>query len=370
MPRLLDFSIQQKAFSDATNLDDLRKAADGFKNAIATISKQAATTAEGAIAQATLRAALPPIAAADASVTQLLQQLDGGYATVKKARDNLRDGANGLTGLSRLQKDLSTLGIKITGTPLATILDVDKLDSTQDDNLRAICSGTPNLPEGLDQEQAVIHCIAATSPGFARMKALIDLFDAWSATPPALIRLVTDLATRAKKVMTLPPQVNFVDVTSLRQALSELIQDAIPSKRHLEYNWVLPFKSGVIGIGDGSLASFGLPDRLTLTANTEIDLLQINQTPKFQISGTLGGFSVNIWKVADYAVVLEFHPFSFTAGSGSSPHFSADLSGVKIGGTLVFLTALAAYFQAQSGDPSGGVGDGQLPERSLHHSQR
>jgi hypothetical protein len=350
------FSTQQKAFSDAATPDDLRKAADGLKGAIATISAQASQTAETAIAQATLRAALPPIAAADANVTQLLQELDTGYAAVKQTRDTLRDGPN---GLEALQYQLTALGISITGTPLTTILNVDKLEPTQDSKLRAVCSGTPNLAEGLDQEQAVIHCMAALSPGFGRMAALVNLFDLWSNKPPALIRLVTELSLRTKTVMTLPPQINFVDVTSLRQALSELIQDAIPSKRHLEYSWDLHLNEGSpIPIGTGALASFLLPDKLTLKADTDIDLLQINQTPKFQVSGTLGGFGVDIWQKA---VVLKFHPFSFTAGSGTSPHFSANLSGVKIGAALAFLTALEVYFQAQSGDPSGGDADGLLP---------
>lgn len=249
------------------------------------------------------------------------------------------------------------LGVTITGTPLATILNVDKLDATQDQKLRAICSDTPNLPEGLDQEQAAIHCIAGLSTQFGRIMALLNLLEVWSDQPPALIRLVSGLGQRAKKVMTLPPQVNFVDVTSLRQALSELLQDVIPSKRHLEYAWDPPFNPGKIPIGN--LADFILPDKLKLAATTDIDLLQSDKAPQFQVSGTLGGFAVNIWQSA---VILEFHPFSFTAGSGSSAHFSADLKNVHIGAALAFLTALQIYFQAQSGDPSGGAGgDGLLP---------
>jgi hypothetical protein len=340
-----NLNAQKNAFTNATTPDDVKNAAEGLKNAIGNISTQSGQTAETAISQATLRAALPQIAGADASVTQLLQGLDSGYATVKQMRNTLRDSPNGLKGL---QDQLKQIGVTTTGTSLALILNVDT-----DQKIMAVCSGASVQDEGLAQEEAVIQCIAGMS-GFSRWKALIDLFDVWSAKPPALIRLVSELGLRAKKVMTLPAQVNFVDVAPLRQALSEIMRDAIPSKRHLEYTWELPFNGGSLPIG--GLADFILPDKLKLSAHTDIDLLKINQTPNFQVNGTLGGFKIEIWKKS---VTLDFHPFEFTAGSGSSPHFSADLKGVEISGFLVFLVVLAAYFQAQSGDPSGG--DGVLP---------
>jgi hypothetical protein len=344
-----------KTYSDASTLEDLRKATDNLNQAIGDISRQqgsayqAIAAAQDAITQATLRAALPPVAAADATVSQLLQEVDNGYSKLKQTRDTLRDGPKGLKGL---QKQLEGLGIKITGTPLERILDVPK-----DESLASVCSGTPERDEGLDQEQAAIHCIAGLSPGLQRFSALVGLFDAWSATPPALLRLVTDLNERAKQIMTLPPQVHFVDVTSLRQKMSDLLQDAAPTMRHLEYSWNLPLNTNEsIPIGS-KLALFELPDQLTLKATTDIDLLKPDQPPKFQIHGRLGGFKVNIW---DGAVILKFHPFVFTAGSGSSPHFAADLDGVEIGAALAFLTALAIYFQAQSGDSSSTSGDGVL----------
>jgi len=343
------WTARANAFADASSLDDLRKAADDLKQTIGDISTQAVADAENAITQAILRAALPPVAAADATVTQLLQVVDAGYAQVKQARDSLRDGP---AGLRWLQGQLQGFGITITGEPLETILNVSK-----DDGLSSVCGGTPDEPEGLDQEVAAVYCIAGLPPGLDRISVLVSLFDKWSDTRPALVRLITGLGQRAKQVMTLAPQVHFVDVTSLRQSLSELLQDAVPTMRHLEYSWDLPLNtSEYIPIGT-DLVKFELPDNLTLSAKTDIDLTKSDQAPKFEVNGRLGGFKVNIWKEA---VVLKFHPFVFTAGSGRSPHFSADLAGVEIGAALAFLTALAVYFQAQSGNPSADSGDGVL----------
>jgi hypothetical protein len=340
-------NAQKSSFAGASTPAEVAKAAEGLNSAIDDILAKSSQSVESAISQATLRAALPQISDVNASVDQLVQNLDSGYQAVKQMRDDLRD-----KGLQDLQNKLKNIGVTTPGTTLNLILNVDN-----DPNLVSACNGTPVENEGLDQEKAVISCIAKLSPGLSQLEALIVLFGVWSAKPPALVRLVTELGSRAKKVITLPTQANFIDVAPLRQALTEIIQDAVPSNRHLGYTWELPFNSGKMNIGDGSLAKFILPDKLTLDANTDIDLLKPAQTPKFQVNGRLGGFGVDIW---GESVILHFHPFTFSAGSGSSPHFSADLSSVDIGAKLVFLAVLAAYFQAESGDdPSGG--DGELP---------
>lgn len=334
---------QANAFTNAANRDDLRQAADQLKTAITALAARTVADAEKALTEAMLRSALPAIDAGEAVIDRLLTALDGGYSLLLPSREALR------TTLDQLQVKLeTTLGVRLTGGRLRDVANVDV-----DPALQTVCTSTGAETEGLKQEAATISCLKALPRGEGRLVAVLNLLQVWSDRDPAAIRLITGLSSRAKQLLSLPPQLQIVDVDELREKLSDLLQDVVPTRRHLAYSWDLPLNTGRLPIG--SLAEFILPDKLTLSATTDIDLLNPGKPPTFDVSGHLGGFAVDIFKKA---VVLHFKPFDFHSGSGRSSHFSADLEKVDIGGMLIFLTVLAAYFQAQSGDTptdDGGV---------------
>ncbi|MEE1611890.1 hypothetical protein [Microvirga sp. CF3016] len=337
---------QVSAFTGVANRDDLRNAADQLKTAIAGLAAQAVLDAENALTVAMLRSSLPAVAAGEDVITRVLAALDSGYPILLASRDALR------TTVDDLQQQLeNTLGIKLTGGRLRDAVNVDV-----DPALRTVCTGGDVETEGLKQEAATVHCLKQLGAGASRLDTVLNLLRVWSEKDPAFVRLISGLSSRAKQVLSLPPQLQIVDVDELRQNLHELLDDVIPTKRHLAYSWDLPLNVGrSIPIGAGGFAKFILPDKLTLSAATDIDLRQLDKAPTFDVSGRLGSFAIDI---ISGAVKLHFKPFEFHSGSGRSSHFSADLDHVEIGAMLAFLTILAAYFQAQSGETptdDGGV---------------
>src|SRR5262249_46173219 len=150
----------------------------------------------------------------------------------------------------------NTLGIRLTGGRLRNVVDVEV-----DPALRTVCKGPGAETEGLKQEASTINCLKGLAAGTSRLDAVLNLVQVWSARDPAAVRLVSGLSSRAKQLLSLPPQLQIVDVDELRRKLSELLQDVIPTKRHLDYSWDLPLsKDKKIPIGAGGFAQFILPD--------------------------------------------------------------------------------------------------------------
>jgi hypothetical protein len=323
-------------------LAELRKALDAIEAAKDTLSNLK-EFAEEVVLQSMLRAALPARQAAEVLLKRIIEVLARGYSDVLDARNKLRES------LDQLQADLAkNFRVTLPSGALRKIAEVEK-----DSSLDPICGPAPRNGDGLDLEAVVIQCMRGLS-GASQKDAALKLLTAWSRRAPALVRLTSDLGARITRTMALPPQFQILDLDDLRSQLNKLLGDIVPTRRTLEYDWTLPLPAGEdIAIGASKdVAKFVLPRSLKLWARTTIDLKEL-AAPKFEAEGKLDSFKVNILRDS---VILRFKPFTFNSANGGS-RFSADIEGVDIGASLAFLTALAVYFQAQSGDASDGLGD-------------
>ncbi|MCW8087681.1 hypothetical protein [Sabulicella glaciei] len=230
---------------------------------------------------------------------------------------------------------------------------------------RLACTVFLGLPPGAACETGALDGLRAeamrfeeASKGAAPATAFLTVLREWDSRRAAPQRILDNLL-RNLAGAAVAQIVQLLDIGDLRKRIEDQLAELVPSRITRSYDYKLNLAENytlgsiIFKPGDDKL--------LSLTATARVAVKGTGADASLAVDASLTPFQIEL---KDY-LTLHFKKFTFTAGTGRSPHFDAPFDKVVPSGQLVFLAALAAYLGYKSGGSTGAKANGPYVEPRL-----
>jgi hypothetical protein len=186
---------------------------------------------------------------------------------------------------------------------------------------------------------------AVTSPDDLKraLDGLGSIVSRWNDDSSALQQLARRLASAGSLILQ-GDLARLVDLGGLRRRIEARLQELIPSKLKLSYDFNGTLKDFKIFIPEGR-------KRLNIRARAEVDLLKVGQAPRFTVNAFIDPFTINLLKgLVDLDIVsLKFRGARFSSGGEKGSDFRVDFADVELGEAVKFLKDIQSYLRPRDG---------------------